>query len=120
MDLKKKNSKNTQDYTKIPKGIQLNMNNQKLETHTQIEKTVADANNTYVYLQKQNTAIEQKLHEFEQVSRKHNIEIVGVEQIPGENVINDIINVSSSDIEWARRTRSPKESKKTTANYREL
>ncbi|CAG4948831.1 unnamed protein product [Parnassius apollo] len=48
-----------------------------------LEKTVADVNNKYDYLQKENTALEQKLHEFEQVSRKHNIEIVGVEQLPG-------------------------------------
>ncbi|CAG5045531.1 unnamed protein product [Parnassius apollo] len=81
----------------------------KVKIH-KLEKTVADVNNEYVYLQKQNTALEQKLHQFEQVSRKHNIEIVGVEQLPGENLteivskIGDIINVSSSNIEWTRRT----------------
>ncbi|CAG5022180.1 unnamed protein product [Parnassius apollo] len=133
----------SQDYTKNLKDIQLKLSaipgfKKQLDTITQslsmlsdkydtliveheqskdkihkLEKTVADINNKYVYLQKQNTVLEQKL-----VSRKHNIEIVDVEQLPGENVteivskIGDIINVSSSDIEWARRTRSPKESKK--------
>ncbi|VVD05961.1 unnamed protein product [Leptidea sinapis] len=44
-------------------------------------------------------------------SRKQNIEIVGIAQLPGESVkeivskIGDKINASSSDIEWARRSR---------------
>ena len=76
-----------------------------------LEKIIANVNNKCVYLEKQNIAVEQKIHESEQVSRKHNIEIVGVEQLPGENVleivtkIGNVMNVSSTEIEWARRTR---------------
>lgn len=83
-----------------------------------LEKTYASVNNKCVNLQKQNIALEQKVHEFEQASRKHNIEIVGIEQLPGENVkeivakIGDVIDVNSSDIEWARRTRPPRENSK--------
>ncbi|CAK1584076.1 unnamed protein product [Parnassius mnemosyne] len=141
----------SQDYTKILKDIQLKVAaipgfKKQLDSITQslsmlsdkydiliveheqskdkihkLEKTIADVSNKSVYLQKQNTALEQKLHEFEQASRKNNIEIVGIEQLPGENVteivskIGDIINVSSSDKEWARRTRSRKESTKPSS-----
>lgn len=91
---------------------------QSKEKIIKLEKTCAGVNNKCIYLQKQNAALEQKIHEFEQASRKHNIEIVGIEQLPGENVkeivtkIGEVIDVSSSDVEWARRTRPPREDSK--------
>ncbi|CAH0730938.1 unnamed protein product, partial [Brenthis ino] len=54
-------------------------------------------------------ALEQKVHEFDQASRKHNLEIVGIEQLPNENVmavakkLGDIIGVSSACIDWVSR-----------------
>ncbi|XP_049881351.1 uncharacterized protein LOC126377584 [Pectinophora gossypiella] len=79
-----------------------------------LEKTITNINNKCVFLEKCNTALEQKIHDFEQVSRKHNVEIVGIEQLPGENVkdivskIGAVIDVSSADIEWVRRSRPMK------------
>ncbi|KAJ2949730.1 hypothetical protein O0L34_g15662 [Tuta absoluta] len=81
---------------------------------TKLEKAVTTVSNKCVYLEKHNTALEQKLLEFEQASRNHNIEIVGIEQLPGENVkdivikIGNKLNVDCTDIEWARRSRVPK------------
>ena len=76
-----------------------------------LEKSVSTISNRCNYLEKCNTALEQKINDFEQVSRKHNIEIVGVEQLPNENIkeliskISTAIDVSCNDIEWARRNR---------------
>ncbi|XP_047029540.1 uncharacterized protein LOC124637222 [Helicoverpa zea] len=76
-----------------------------------LEKSSVNITNRCVYLEKCNLALEQKLNEYEQSSRKHNIEIVGVEYLPGENVkdivtkIGDELGVNSQDIEWAKRSR---------------
>ncbi|VVD03309.1 unnamed protein product [Leptidea sinapis] len=76
-----------------------------------LEKAITNVSNNCVYLEKQNISFEQKIQEFEQASRKQNIEIVGIEQLSGESVIQIVskigekINASSSDIEWARRSR---------------
>lgn len=75
-----------------------------------LEKAVENVTNKCVYLEKCNIALEQKVEDFEQKSRKHNIVIAGVEQLPDENVrvivtkIAENINVSCSDIEWAKRS----------------
>ncbi|XP_045492547.1 uncharacterized protein LOC123691991 [Colias croceus] len=82
------------------------MSNEKI---TKLEKTVTSISNKCVYLEKCNIALEQKVHEFEQNTRKHNIEIVGIEQVPGENVkevvnkVGKLLDVSCDDIEWVRR-----------------
>lgn len=74
-----------------------------------LEKSIVNTNNKCVYLEKCNMALEQKVHEFEQDSRKHNLEIVGIEQLPNENVmavvkkLGDSIGVSSAGIDWASR-----------------
>lgn len=75
-----------------------------------LEKAVEAVNNKCTYLEKFNLALQQSLQGYEQSARKQNIEIVGVEQMPDENVkeivskIGKIINVSSDDsIEWVRR-----------------
>lgn len=79
-----------------------------------LEKAVETVNNKYIYLEKCNLALQQSLQGYEQSARKHNIEIVGVEQMPDENVkeivskIGEIINVSSVNIEWVRRTQPRK------------
>lgn len=83
-----------------------------------LEKTVSTINNKCVYLEKCNMALEQKVHEFEQATRQNNIGIVGVEQIPGENIkevvskIGNIAEVSSDDIVWCRRKQTRKQSNK--------
>ncbi|CAD0199745.1 unnamed protein product [Chrysodeixis includens] len=80
-----------------------------------LEKTVEHINNKCTYLEKNNVALEQRVHDFEQTARKHNIEIVGIEPMPDENVkevvdkIGKIINVSSEDIEWVRRNQPRKQ-----------
>lgn len=53
-----------------------------------LEKSILNVNNKCVYLEKVNGAIEQKIHKFEQSSRKQNIEIVGIEQLPEDNIVN--------------------------------
>ncbi|VVC94581.1 unnamed protein product [Leptidea sinapis] len=78
------------------------------------EKNILSLNSKCVYLEKSNIALEQKVHELEQSSLKHNIEIVGIEQLPDEDVekvvskIGETMNVSCVDIESARRTRQTK------------
>ncbi|KAH9645692.1 hypothetical protein HF086_003365 [Spodoptera exigua] len=85
---------------------------------SKLEKTVANINNRCVYLEKCNIALEQKLHEAEQQSLKQNLEIVGVEYIPGENLreivtkIGDEIGVKSNDIEWVKRNKQSKKENK--------
>ncbi|XP_037873608.1 uncharacterized protein LOC119629968 isoform X2 [Bombyx mori] len=85
-------------------------NQQSREKISRLEKTVLNINNKCVYLEKCNVALEQEIHAFEQASLNDRIEIVGIEQLPGENLkeviskVGDIINVSTSEIEWARRT----------------
>lgn len=69
-----------------------------------------------MYLEKCNIALEQKVHEFEQSTRKHNIEIVGIEQMPDENImevvkkLGDTLEVNCDDIEWASRRQQRKTS----------
>ncbi|VVD05477.1 unnamed protein product [Leptidea sinapis] len=78
------------------------------------EKNILSLNNKCVYLEKSNIALEQKVHELEQSSLKHNIEIVGIEQLPDEDVekvvskIGETMNVTCVDIESTRRTRQTK------------
>lgn len=78
---------------------------------TELKKTAININNKIVYLEKCNSALEQKVQEYDQVSRKNNLEIVGVEQLPGENLrevvtkTGQLINVSSMEIEWGSRRR---------------
>ncbi|XP_045535244.1 uncharacterized protein LOC123721239 [Papilio machaon] len=85
-------------------------NQQSREKISRLEKTVVNINNKCVYFEKCNAALEQKIHEFEQASLNDRIEIVGIEKLPGENIkdliskVGDTINVSTSEIEWARRT----------------
>lgn len=56
--------------------------------------------------------------EFEQSTRKHNIEIVGIEQMPDENVmevvkkLGDTLEVNCDDVEWASRRHQQKTSDK--------
>jgi uncharacterized protein YoxC len=85
--------------------------NQSKQKIQKLENTVTSLTNKCIHLDKCNSAIEQKISELEQATRKNNIEIVGVEHLPGENVkeiitkIGNIINVNCDDIEWVRRTR---------------
>ncbi|XP_048002433.1 uncharacterized protein LOC125238975 [Leguminivora glycinivorella] len=87
---------------------------QSKEKISKLEKMAASTNNKCIYLEKQNMALEQKIQEFEQTTRKHNIEIVGIEQLPDENImgivtkIGEKIDVSCADIESARRTHPPR------------
>ncbi|RVE40167.1 hypothetical protein evm_015183 [Chilo suppressalis] len=89
-------------------------NQQSREKISRLEKTVVNINNKCVYLEKCNVALEQKIHEFEQASLNNCIEIVGIEKLTGENLeqlitkVADTINVSTSEIEWARRTTTPR------------
>lgn len=86
-----------------------------------LEKTVEHINNKCTYLEKCNVALEQRVHDFEQNTRKHNIEIVGIEQMPDENVkeivnkIGKIIDVSSDDIDWVRRNQPRKQGVKAAS-----
>lgn len=87
---------------------------QSKEKISKLEKMAASTNNKCVYLEKQNMVLEQKIQEFEQASRKHNIEIVGIEQLPGENIMDIVatignkIDVTCAEIESARRTHPPR------------
>ncbi|KAF9797778.1 hypothetical protein SFRURICE_017973, partial [Spodoptera frugiperda] len=86
-----------------------------------LEKTVEHISNKCTFLEKCNGALEQRVHDFEQSTRKHNIEIVGIEQLPGENVkevvtkIGNMINVSSDDIDFVRRNQPRKQGVKTSS-----
>lgn len=86
-----------------------------------LEKAVENMNNKYIYIEKCNVALEQRLHDYEQSTRKHNIEIVGIEQMPDENVneivnnIGKMINASSADIEWVRRNQPRKQGFKSAS-----
>lgn len=79
-----------------------------------LERTVGNINNKCVYLEKCNAALEQKLQDYEQEKRKNNIEIVGIEQLPTENVkdivmkLGSSLNVDVTGIEWAKRSRQTK------------
>ncbi|KAI5633137.1 hypothetical protein NE865_10232 [Phthorimaea operculella] len=83
-----------------------------------INKNITNINNKIVYLEKCNAAMEQKLQEHEQASRQHNLQIVGIEQLPGEQLrdlvskLGDLINASSADIEWVSRRQQRKASDK--------
>ncbi|PZC70416.1 hypothetical protein B5X24_HaOG216424 [Helicoverpa armigera] len=88
---------------------------------SKLEKTVANINNRCVYLEKYNIALEQKLQDAEQQSLKQNLEIVGVEYIPGEKLreivtkIGDEIGVKSNDIEWVKRNIQAKKENKPSS-----
>ncbi|CAH2108186.1 unnamed protein product [Euphydryas editha] len=75
--------------------------------------------NKYIYIEKCNTALEQKVNDFEQASLNHNVEIVGIEQLPNENLkklvnkIGELIEVSSDDVEWVKRSRPLKAGSKS-------
>lgn len=83
-----------------------------------LENTVTTINNKCVYLEKCNVALEQKIHEFEQSTRKHNIEIVGIEEMPGENIkdivtrIGNTLGVHCDEIDWSRRNKVNKQNNK--------
>ncbi|CAB3251775.1 unnamed protein product [Arctia plantaginis] len=49
------------------------------EKITKLEKTVLNISNKCVYLEKYNLALEQKIHDFDQSTRKQNLEIEGIE-----------------------------------------
>lgn len=74
-----------------------------------LERSTLNTQNKCVYLEKCNVALQQKIEQFEQTTRQHKIEIVGVEQLPGEKVedlvakIGNEINVTCEDIELAKR-----------------
>ncbi|XP_060806374.1 uncharacterized protein LOC132903072 [Amyelois transitella] len=82
------------------------------EKINKLEKKVDNINNKCVYLEKCNIALEQKMRDFEQTSLKNNLEIVGIEQVPGENLkeivsnIAQTLKVNTSDIESVRRASS--------------
>lgn len=86
-----------------------------------LEKTTVNITNKCVYLEKCNLALEQKVNEFEQSKRNNNLEIVGVEYQPGENIkeiiskIGEKIGASSQDIEWAKRSRPTKQGSKPSS-----
>ncbi|KAJ2949076.1 hypothetical protein O0L34_g6015 [Tuta absoluta] len=88
------------------------------EKNFALEKTVDNVSNKCIYLEKCNLALQQTLQGYEQSTRKHNLEIVGVEQLPDENVkeivtkIGGLIDVSSDDIEWVRRNQPRKQGTK--------
>lgn len=88
---------------------------------SKLEKTVTNINNKCVYLEKCNIALEQKLQEAEQSSLKQNLEIVGIEYIPGENLreivakIGDEMGVKSNDIEWIKRNKHSKQENKPSS-----
>ncbi|KAH9635529.1 hypothetical protein HF086_003143 [Spodoptera exigua] len=78
----------------------------------EVEEEVQDLEKILKDIQKK------KLHEAEQQSLKQNLEIVGVEYIPGENLreivtkIGDEIGVKSNDIEWVKRNKQSKKENK--------
>lgn len=86
-----------------------------------LEKTVESINNKCIYIEKCNVVLEQKLHDYKQSTRKHNIEIVGIEQMPNENVkeivnnIGKIINTGCQHIDWVRRNHPRKEGIKSAS-----
>ncbi|KAL4718540.1 hypothetical protein ACJJTC_018032 [Scirpophaga incertulas] len=77
-----------------------------------LEKIVENTINKYVNLEKHNRALEQRMQENEQSARKNNIEIVGIEQLPDENILDIVfkignkMEVGTADIQTARRTRT--------------
>lgn len=88
---------------------------------SKLEKNVININNKCVYLEKCNIALDQKLQDAEQSSLKQNLEIVGVEYIPGENLreivtkIGDEMGVKSNEIEWVKRSRQSKQDNKPSS-----
>ncbi|XP_030031483.2 uncharacterized protein LOC115448251 [Manduca sexta] len=74
-----------------------------------LEKSFITISNKNVYLEKCNIVLEQRLDKFDQTSRKHNLEIVGIEQLPNENIqaliktLGDMLEVNTTDIEWVSR-----------------
>lgn len=79
-----------------------------------LEKSHTNTTNKCVYLEKCNLALEHKMQELEQSSHKRNIEIIGVEQLPGENWkqvvcnLSEKVNLRTDEIESVRRNRIPK------------
>lgn len=86
-----------------------------------LEKTVEHLNNKCIYMEKNQVVLEQKIHDYEQSTRKHNIEIVGIEQLPDESVkdivskVGQMIQVSTQDIEWVRRNQPRKQGIKSAS-----
>lgn len=78
---------------------------QSKEKINKLEKIITNTSNKCVYLEKCNLALEQKMHDYDQQSRKNNLEIVGIEQLPGKDVknivtkIGETMDVSCDDIE---------------------
>ncbi|KAG7305368.1 hypothetical protein JYU34_009431 [Plutella xylostella] len=95
-----------------------------LAEHTQskdriekLEKCVTTLNNKTTYLEKCNGALEEKIQEMQQKSRQYNIEIVGVEQLPEENMkdmmekIGALLKVNTEHIYSFKRLLSRNKSK---------
>ncbi|KAG7296212.1 hypothetical protein JYU34_021318 [Plutella xylostella] len=89
------------DYEKCQKESKERISN--------LEKNVHNLTNTCVHLQKYNGALEQKIMDMEQSTRKLNLEIVGIEVLPDENPkiiiekLGDLMKVSFKEIESATR-----------------
>lgn len=81
------------------------------EKIVKMEKSVSTLSNKCIYLEKCNGALEQRVMDLEQAARKDNLEIAGVEQLPGENPIEVVKKISNmlkvdmddADISCARR-----------------
>lgn len=82
-----------------------------------MEKNMYDLTNRCTNLEKCNVALEQKLQEYDQSSRRQNIEIAGVEQLPNEDTsalvkkIGKELKLPTEEILWARRLPQRKEGK---------
>lgn len=91
---------------------------QSKERIVKLEKVTMNTQNKCIHLEKCNVALQQKVEELEQATRKHKIEITGVEQLPSENVMDIVakvgraIDVSCADIESAARAHPLKPGKR--------
>ncbi|KAG7304971.1 hypothetical protein JYU34_010399 [Plutella xylostella] len=84
-----------------------------------MDKQLHNLTNTCSYLQKYSGALEQKIIDLEQNERQLNLEIVGLEELPNEEPmaivkkLGELMKVSTTEIECARRT-SPKTNAKSS------
>jgi hypothetical protein len=99
-------------------GTLLVEHEQTKEKLLKLEKTVTNVSNKCVYLEKCNLACKQKLQEYEQSMRNNNLEIAGIEYLPGENLKTVVTNIAAKigancdGIDWVKRRRPPKEGSK--------
>ncbi|KAG7294894.1 hypothetical protein JYU34_022723 [Plutella xylostella] len=86
------------DYEKCQKESKERISN--------LEKNVHNLTNTCVHLQKYNGALEQKIMDMEQSTRKLNLEIVGIEVLPDENPKIIIEKLAAARDAWLKQRRA--------------